>query len=701
MHKSFKLPQFGLEVEIGKFARQANGSAWLKCGNNVVLSTVVACKEPREFIGFFPLSVEYRERTSAAGKFPGGFIKREGRLSDIEILTSRLIDRPIRPLFPSFYFNEVQILSTVYSADGKFPTNILGLIASSLALTISDIPFLGPIGGVQASKIDGKWKFNVTKEESSNADSSIIISGTKDGICMVEGYSNNISEEEMVDLIFKAHEQIKIQVAWQEEIQKELNVKKAKPTSNIDWESWKKKIHEALPNNFAQTFFTQNKKERNLAMESLQKDLLEKFKSELESNKITKSILFFLFDSILKEVLPDAVIKAGKRIDGRSFNQVRPLEIETGILPCVHGSAAFRRGETQALANITLGTAQDAQKIEFLIGEPTEKSFMLHYNFPPFSTGEVKPMRGVSRREIGHGYLAERSFLNVSPDKEKFPYTIRSVVDVLESNGSSSMATVCATTMALADGGVPIKDMISGIAMGMFKNSSDKPHILTDILGTEDAFGLMDFKITGTDKGIMAIQMDIKAKTGLTKELLSEALKEAQVARIHILDAMKKVLSEPRKSISTLAPRVLSLKVPVDKIGLIIGPSGKTIKEIISETETQIDIADDGSGTVMIYAKEAHRAKQAAKWIKILSGEINVGDTFEGAIKKIADFGLFVELVPGKDGLIHISKIDKSIQRDIHNLYKVNDILKVTVRDYDEESGRVSLISEELLKPKK
>lgn len=698
MQKTFKFSELGLEVEIGKYARQADGAVWIKHGNNIVLSTVVASKEHKDFIGFFPLTVEFRERFFASGKIPGGYIKREGRLTEAEILTSRLIDRPIRPLFPSYYFNEVQLISNVYSYDGKFPTNILALIGSSLALTISSIPFLGPIGAVQIGKVDGKWEFFLSLDQEKKSDTNIVIAGTQDGICMVEGHCNEISESEFIDLMFQAHEKIKKQIAWQLEIKEALNVKKIESENTFDWDLWKRQIKDFFPNNFTDALFTKTKEERTVAMNNLRDSLLENFKPQIENKEVTTAIINYLFDSILKEILPNEVIKKGTRVDGRNFDEIRPIEIEVGNLPCTHGSSLFRRGETCALANITLGTGQDAQTIEQLIGEPIEKSFMLQYNFPPFSTGEVKMMRGVSRREIGHGHLAESSFYNMLPAKDKFPYTIRTVIDVLESNGSSSMATVCSAAMSLMDGGVPIKKVISGIAMGLIKDSNDKIEVLTDILGIEDALGLMDFKIIGSEDGITAIQMDIKAKSGLTKELLETALDKAKTARLSILGKMKNVLSEPRKKLSENAPQVKSFKIPTDKIGAIIGPSGKMIKEIIAKTNTQIDISDDG--TVSIYAKDAKSSELAAKWVNTLAGNIEVGMTFEGPIRKIADFGIFVELVPGKDGLIHVSNIARSKQRNIHQLYKVGDILKVTVANYDRDNERINLICKELKEDK-
>lgn len=700
MQKTFKLESMGLEVEIGKYAKQADGSVWIKSGNNVVLSTAVAAKEPRDFMGFFPLTVEYREKTAAAGKFPGGFIKREGRLSDHEVLICRLIDRPVRPLFPSSFFNEVQLMSTVYSYDGEFPTDIMALIGSSLALTLAPtIPFLGPIGAVQACKIDGEWKFNSSYKDLISSKSHIVIAGTKDGICMVEGYANNISEEDLSGLLFKAQDLISEQVEWQLKIKEELGIKDNKIESDIDWASWEKKSMDFFPKDFASALFVDSKKERDLAISKLKKDLLENFATDIKEEKISKSVLSYIFSNLLKKSLPDLIIDKGVRVDGRKFDEVREISTEVGNLPCTHGSCLFTRGQTQALASITLGTAQDSQKIEHLAGGQMEKKFMLHYNFPPFSVGEVRMIRGVGRREIGHGYLAEKSFSNVLPEIEKFPYTIRVISDVLESNGSSSMATVCATTMAMLDAGIPINDMVSGVAMGLIQDSSGKFQVVTDILGLEDALGLMDFKISGTDKGIMAIQMDIKAKSGLTKEILGKALSQAKEGRLHILGKMKELMTEPRKELSEYAPRVVSFKVPVDKIGGIIGPAGKIIKEIIKETGSQIDISDDG--TVMIYSKDGESGSLAEKWIKIIAGDIEVGSVHNGIIRRYTDFGIFVELVPGKDGLLHISKIDRDMQRDVERTHPVGTKLKVKVLSFDPDSGRTALMSPELQKSNK
>lgn len=694
--KVFSLPEMGLEVEIGKFARQADGAAWIKAGNNIVLATAVASKESKEFGGFFPLTVEFRERPSAAGKIPGGYVKREGKLSDSEVLTSRNIDRPIRPLFPPYYFNEVQIMCTVFSSDGKFPTNILSILGASLALTVSPIPFLGPVGAVQACKINGKWKFNATHEEISTADSDIVIVGTHEGICMVEGNCNEVPEEELLDLLLEAHEFIKKQIDWQLEIKRALGVKEEVPAAPYDWEFWKEQIKKALPANFVESFFQASKKTRSETINNTQNELYTKFSQEIKEGKISSAAIDFLFESLVKEILPEVVAKKKARLDLRGFDQVRPINCEVGLLPCTHGSSCFQRGETQALASLTLGTAQDAQKVETVLGGVQERSFMLHYNFPPFATGECKPLRGASRRDIGHGYLAESSFANVLPSQETFPYTTRLVVDVLESNGSSSMATTCATTLALMDAGVPIKSMISGVAMGLLRDKANNYYILTDILGDEDAFGLMDFKVTGTEKGIMAFQLDIKDKVGLPREVFIKALEQAKQGRLHIMKEMQKVISEPRKQLSDNAPRVLYFKVPTDKIGAIIGPAGKVIKEIIAKTATQIDISDDGG--VRIYSKENKQAAEAEAWVKILAGDIEVGSKFNGIIRRIADFGVFVELVAGKEGLVHVSTISREKQKNFEDNYKIGDTLAVKVTAYDRETDRIRLVAPELEK---
>lgn len=699
MQKTFRSSELNLEVQIGKYARLADGAVFLRSGNTVVLSTAVE-SESESFLGFLPLSVEFRERMSAAGKIPGGYIKREGKLSDAEVLSSRLIDRTIRPLFPTGYFNELQVLSTVYSSDGQIPANILGIIGSSLALFISKIPFLGPVGAVQLTFVNGEWKINGPSLGKTESSCTIIVAGTQNGVCMVEGHCNNLPEKDIVDVLFLAHEEIKKQVAWQISIAKELGidvdalvVERQRPLT--DFSTIKAVISEALGTNCMDGLFVPTKKERETALQELKKNVAAATVSLVEQGTVTASVVDFVFDTIIKEQLPDLIVKKAQRVDLRALDQVRPIFSETALLPCVHGSAVFQRGETQALASVTLGTGADAQKVESLSGL-TERSFMLHYNFLPFCTGEVKQMRGTSRRETGHGYLAETSFLNVLPSQEEFPYTIRSVVDVLESNGSSSMASVCSTSLALMDAGIPIKQVVGGVAMGLIKDSAGNFHVLTDILGMEDALGLMDFKVTGTETGVMAFQMDIKDKVGLSRELFIHALEQARKGRLHIISEMKKVLAAPRAELSILAPRVLSFKVEQDKIGAIIGPAGKNIKEVTAKTDTQIDISDDG--LVRIYSKDKESAESASVWVKLLAGDVEVGKSFSGIIRRFAEFGIFVELVPGRDGLVHISTIAKHLQKDLEKNYKVNDKLVVKIIAYDKESNRIRLSAPELEK---
>ncbi|MDQ5890831.1 MAG: polyribonucleotide nucleotidyltransferase [Candidatus Dependentiae bacterium] len=695
MSKTFKLPEAGLEVVVGKFAGQADGAAWMKHGDNVVLATAVTSTSDREFMGFLPLTVEYREKTSAAGRIPGGYIKREGRLSDTEVLTSRVIDRTVRPLFPADFFNEVQLMVAVYSADGKFPLSVLSIISSSIALSLSSMPFLGPIGAVLACRVDGKIVFNLGIEEDATSDTHILIAGNRDGICMVEGNCELLSEDEMVGIFLAAHEEIKKQVLWQDGIIAECGKPKTRTPSKFDWQHHQAQVDAWVAGNgVAESFFGASKQEQSVQIKHKKELFREAFSKHTEEHGVPNTVLSYMFDVAIKEQLPDLIVKKGHRFDGRGMDDVRAISSEVALLPQVHGSALFQRGQTQALACVTLGTAQDAQKVERLVEGVQERSFMLHYNFPPFSVGEARPVRSVGRREIGHGYLAENSFIKVMPTQTDFPYTVRVVVDILECNGSSSMATTCATTLALMDAGVPLKEMVAGIAMGLVKDSSDNYHVLTDLLGSEDALGLMDFKVTGSDKGIRAIQMDIKAKKGLSRELLQTALVRAKGAREYILEEMRKTLSAPRPEISDRAPKVTQLNIPVDKIGVVIGPSGKVIKEIIAQTDTQIDIEDDGS--VRIYAKDTSAARRAEQWIRVLVGDIQDGAVFNGVIKRFAEFGLFVELVPGKDGLLHVSSISKEKQKNLTQLYRVNDVLRVKVVSSDPETGRIKLFAPDL-----
>jgi len=691
MKKTFRLDELGLELEIGNMAQQADGSAWLKKGGTAILTTAVM-SPLKDFPGFLPLMVDYREGFSAAGKIPGGYLKREGRSSDKEVLTARLIDRSLRPLFPTYFFNSVQVLSTVYSVDRDATPSVLALIASSIALTISHIPFLEPIGAVQVGRIDGKWIMNPTTDEEILSDVRFIIAGTKDGICMVEGASTGISETEMVEVFFLAHDIIRKLVTWQEEIAKELQIIKSAPEStHFDWHSWSDKITSFVDYDVLdQVFNAEFKKEDvKVAVKSIKEDFHAKYAEEVKALECGTSELDFVIDTVLKKGLASEVIRRGKRIDGRDFDKVRDISTEVGLLSSVHGSSLFRRGQTQALVSVTLGSGKDAQKTDDIMSEDVvESNFMLHYNFPPFSTGEVKPLRGAGRREVGHGYLALSAIAQVMPKKENFPYTTRVVSDILESNGSSSMATVCGATMALMNAGVPISGMVGGIAMGLLEGEPGSFQAITDITGFEDSLGLMDFKVAGTVEGINAIQMDIKYKGGLPRSVFLKALEQAKKARLHIIAEMSKVMTEPNKEMSPLVPRFYSVSIDPNKVGGVIGSGGKIIKEIIEKTGTTIDI--EGSD-VNIYGKNKEGIDLAILWVKILADQVDQGMILDGEIARIAEFGLFVDIAPGKAGLVHISKIPRDLQNNMDSHYPIGSKIKVVVLDYEKESGKIRL----------
>ncbi|MBM18132.1 MAG: polyribonucleotide nucleotidyltransferase [Epsilonproteobacteria bacterium] len=696
MVKTFKLPNLGYELTVGKFAKQADGTAWLKHKNTVVLSTAVM-SESKDFPGFLPLSVDYREQFSAAGKIPGGYLKREGRSSDKEILTSRLIDRSIRPQFPSYFFNSVQVLTTVYSIDKEALAAPLSLLASSIALTLSRIPFREPVGAVQVGRIDGKWIVDPNKDDYMNSTVKLMVAGTKEGICMVEGGCEQVSETELIDALFLAHDVIKQQVVWQEEIAKELGTIEKDLTykDGFDWDTWHNYVKTYLtPSRVDSVFkYGADKKTRKDAIVTIKTDFLEQHKDLIDQAKETcadfDQRLDYIFDGLLHDVVGEEIVTRATRVDGRNFKQVRDITTEVGLMPSVHGSSLFQRGETQALVSTTLGSGKDAQKVDDLWeDEPVDMPFMLHYNFPPFSVGEARPLRGPGRREVGHGYLAKSAIKRVLPNKKDFPYTIRVISDILESNGSSSMATVCGTTMALMDAGVPISDMVAGIAMGLLHAPGGKFQAITDITGFEDALGLMDFKVAGTYKGINAIQMDIKYKGGLKREVFEQALEQAKQARLHILDEMSKVMSSPKAELSPLVPRMISLDIDPNKAGGIIGSGGKIIKEIIEKTGTTIDI--EGS-EVFIFAPPGSNLDQAVLWVKILADQIEQGMILDGIIARTADFGLFVDIAPGKSGLLHISKIARDKQQQLDKHYPIDSDLKVKVLDYDRETGRIRL----------
>ncbi len=687
MVKKFSLKEFGYEVEIGKFADQSDGAVWIQQGGTVVLSTVVTAKS-KEFPGFLPLTVDYRELFSAAGKIPGGYYKREGKFTDKEILTSRLIDRAIRPIFPARFFDQIQILSTVYSIDKKHSPSILALVGTSLALVISKIPFITPVGAVEVARIKDEWIFNPSHDQVIEADVKIIVAGTEDGVCMLEGSSKSIKENELLDVIFEAHEQIKKQIQWQKEIQKAVGITKEDIEDSFNWDVWEKRAKEFFTNDKLKLVFKANKFERSEAVNKVRDEFFAIYKDEIESQEVVEGKVDYAFDSILKSMMTDLIFKEGRRIDGRQYDKVRDISVEVGLLPFTHGSALFKRGGTQALVTATLGSGQDVQRVEELI-DGQDKTFMLHYNFPPFSVGEVRAMRGPGRREVGHGYLAAAALKFQLPSQEEFPYTIRIVADILSSDGSTSMATVCGSTMSLMNAGVPIKKMVSGVAMGLLKSSDGKFQAITDITGFEDEFGWMDFKVTGTDDGVTAIQLDIKNKGGLPRSVFEAALEQAKTGRIHILNEMRKCMSAPSPELSSHVPKIISFKIDVDKIGAVIGGGGKTIREIIDKTKTTIDIEDDG--TVKIFGGPDALLDVAISWVKTLAGKIEVGSIFKGKVRRTADFGIFVELVPGVDGLIHISSLPKEEHRNFMEIYKIGQDLDVEVLDYDSSTGRIRL----------
>ncbi|MGB5848362.1 MAG: polyribonucleotide nucleotidyltransferase [Ignavibacteriaceae bacterium] len=678
-----------LSIETGRYAKQANGSVMVRYGDTMVLVTAVASKEAKEDQGFFPLQVEYREKTSAAGKFPGGFIKREGRPSEKEILSSRLIDRPIRPLFPKDFKNETQIIASVLSFDGENDSDILGAIGASAALTVSDIPFDGPIAQIRIGRVDGEFVVNPTTDQLKDADLELVVAGTADSIAMVEGEANEIKEEDLLASLKFAQSELKKIV--------DLQIELREAAGKTKWEVTSVEIDEALKND---VYSLAEEKQKKVVWSVLTKDersaanneILEEAKTALEEKYPEQGkVIAEIMHDMEKDMMRDRILSEGIRLDGRDTKQVRPITIELGILPRTHGSALFTRGETQSLTTVTLGTKSDEQIIDGLF-EEHRKKFMLHYNFPPFSVGEVGRMFGVGRREIGHGNLAERALKMVFPEESTFPYTVRIISDILESNGSSSMATVCSGSLAMMDGGIPIKKAVSGIAMGLVKEG-DKYAVLSDILGNEDHLGDMDFKVAGTDEGITAFQMDIKIQ-GISFEIMEKALHQAKEGRLHILGKMNEVIQKSREQLSTYAPRLITMKVETDQIGLVIGPGGKTIQGLQRLYGVDINIDDDG--TVSIASPNGEDAGKCKEYIKKITATPEVGEVYDGVVTKIMDFGAFVEIIPGKDGLLHISQIDNKRVEKVSDYYKVGD--KVTVKLLKIENGKFSLSRKELLK---
>ena len=679
--KETTLNNMPYQIEHGRVAKQANGAVMVRFGDTVILATAVGSEEPTTQ-DFFPLSVDYREKAYAAGKIPGGFFKREGRPSENEILSSRLIDRSLRPLFPEGYKNEVQVMVTVLSADKENDPDVLGITGASAALAISDIPWDGPVAGVRVGRVNGQFIANPTYAQLENSDLDLVIAANEDSIVMVEGESWEVSEADMIAALEFGHQAARELIRLQKELVEEVGKEKQEVVIPEIPEGLEAKVKELAQGRIQEILNITEKKERRNQLKEFYNEIIESLQEEYpESEAFIKEILY----KIEKDLTRRMILEESRRLDGRGLDDIREITCEVGLLPRTHGSCLFTRGQTQALAVITLGTKIDEQKMDELEGE-FFKSYMLHYNFPPFSVGEVRPLRGPGRREIGHGFLAERALKPVIPSEEVFPYTIRIVSDILESNGSSSMATVCAGSLALMDAGVPTKDQVAGIAMGLVKEH-DNYKILTDILGDEDHLGDMDFKVAGTKNGITAFQMDIKIK-GLSMDIMSEALEKARQARLKILDIMNAALDKPRPELSKYAPRIISFKVDTDSIGAIIGPGGKVIRDIIDKTGATIDIDDDG--TVKIASVDPRSGLKAKSIIEGLVETPEIGKIYRGKVKKITSFGAFVEILPGKEGLLHISEIEPFRINKVEDVLKVGDEVLVKLIRID-DSGKLNL----------
>jgi polyribonucleotide nucleotidyltransferase len=693
MNKEFvvKIGNDLIQFSTGILAKQADGAVAVSCGETIVFSSAVASKKVVEGQDFFPLTVDYREKHYSAGKIPGGFIKREGRPSDKEILTSRLADRPIRPLFPDDFVNEVQIIIYVLSADREHQPDILAINAASAALSISGIPFKGPVGAVRVGRVDGQWIVNPSFQEMENSDIDLVVAGTRKAVTMIEGQAKNLSEDAMIQAVEFAHENI-IKLC---EIQEELKNACGKPLMNYTPKQGDKELEKVIRDKYftaVENFkeYTEKKARedaKDAIISAITNDLKEQFPD-------TIALVPEIVDAMDAEVIRSRILDEGSRPDGRGLNNIRPIDIMVGILPRAHGSALFTRGQTQSLGIVTLGTGADSQRIDSIdLLEESYKRFMLHYYFPPFSTGEVGRVGGVGRREIGHGMLAERAIEYAIPDEAVFPYTIRVVSEVLESNGSSSMATVCAGSLALFNAGVPMKDQVAGIAMGLVLEG-ERYAILSDIQGIEDHLGDMDFKVAGTATGITAFQMDIKIE-GITTEIMRKALEQAKEGRLYILEKMNSVISQPAQELSPHAPKIAVMKIEIEKIGEVIGPGGRVIKKIIEETGAEINIEQDG--TIFISANEQSAIDKAQQAIKGLIEEVEVGTIYKGVVKRITDFGAFVEVLPGKQGLVHISKLDFNRVEKVKDVLNEGDEVMVKVISIDDQ-GRINLSRKDAMK---
>jgi len=677
----YKFGKNDLILETGKIAKQANGSVTISYGGTVVLVTACMSAEVREGRDFFPLTVEYQEKTYAAGRIPGGFFKKEGRPSESEILTARLIDRPIRPLFPDGFLNDVQVMAMVLSSDGENDPDVLAVNGASAALCISDIPFNGPLVCARVARVNNELIINPTYAEWESSDLEVVIAANVKGVVMLESKAKEVSESEYLEAVKFGHERLLELIRMQEEFIKKYGKPKAKIEFKKIDAALEAKVEELAGVKLNEVYKLGTKEGREEAVHLLAKELVEKL---TEEGFLAEDIKYALTE-IEKKQVRNKILTENIRIDGRGFKDIRPISCEVSFLPRTHGSALFTRGQTQSLAITTLGTGEDEQKIEALEGEKI-KTFMLHYSFPPFSVGETGPVRGPGRREIGHGALAEKALLAVMPSKEKFPYTVRVVSEILESNGSSSMATVCASALSLMDAGVPIKDTVAGIALGLIKEGN-KALILTDIAGLEDHFGDMDFKVAGTRKGVTAVQLDLKID-GIDISLLEKCLAQAYDARVFILDKMTAALAAPREQLSAYAPRIDVIKINTEKIGELIGPGGKNIKAIIAATGASVDIEDDG--TVLVGSTDAAKSEAAIKMIRAITDDVEVGRVYIAKVKRIMAFGAFCEIAPRKEGLVHVSELSDKFVKNVEEVVKIGDEIKVKVIGID-ELGRINL----------
>ncbi len=684
IHKvSLKIKDDELILETGRMAKQANGAVFASYGGSAVLATVCASGEDIEGLDYLPLSVEYNEKYYAAGKIPGGFLKREGRPRDKEIIVSRLIDRPMRPLFPKKLRRDIQVVPTTISTDQVNPPDVIAMVAASAAVTISDIPFAGPVGAVRVAYVDGQYVVNPTFDQIEQCELDIVVSGTSDGITMVEGGSKEVSEDIMLAAIEEAHKVIKELCAIQLELAAKIGKAKFELADAGDAElACRQELWDWAYPQMESACFVSGKLNRIKALKDIYKEALLKFKDKIEEGQ--EKTAYALFEEMETQIVRESILKHKKRTDGRKPDEIRPITCEVNVLPRTHGSALFTRGETQSLTSVTLGTVFDEQIMDNIDGD-TRKSFLLHYNFPPYSVGETGRL-GTGRREIGHGHLAERALAAVLPGKEEFPYTIRVVSEILESNGSSSMATACAGSLALLNAGVPLKKQVAGIAMGLVKGEDDFV-VLSDILGEEDHLGDMDFKVTGTANGITAFQMDIKI-AGVDPAIMKTALEQAKAGRLHILNIMNQTQSEPMADISEYAPKIINFSINVDKIGAVIGPGGKMIKGITEETGANINIENDGK--ITIYCKEKQGAEQALEKIKAIVAEPEVGKIYTGTVKRIMDFGAFIEILPGKEGLCHISRLAPTRVRAVTDVVHEGQEVQVKVFEIDSQ-GRINL----------